>query len=326
MKFYSLSVLVLQVIILASSLPSEDLWNKTLQYISEGKMKTFEKKHFVFDEENYTSLDINSDEMNALYWEQEKLYKTYNLTSFLFICKNLNRTIEDVYSIRDNTRDHLTEYGVYVNNSVFVLISVETNESILYTGSFIKDTYISDKKAVELNNNIKTKIKKQEYFNALTNLLMNIESECLIKSFTTKGNDSNFTNYNKNKHKDSGMSALEICGIIFSFVLLIGLIIGIICFCKHYKACCEACCSICPKNYNNNNNDYDRRSNIYNYGYDRNYTQKRNYGNNSVINNNSEIGKSYGNNSVGGNNSIGGGNNNPSVGGNSIIRASGGAI
>ena len=39
-----------------------------------------------------------------------------------------------------------------------------------------------------------------------------------------------------------------------------------------------------------------------------------------MVSNNSGIGKSYGNNS------IGGGNNGPSVGGNSIIRASGGAI
>ena len=147
---------------------------------------------------------------------------------------------------------------------------------------------------------------------------MNIESECIIKTYTKKENDSNFINYNKYKHKDSGKNALEICAIVFSFILLIGFIIRVICFCKHYKACCEACCSICPKNYNNNN-DYDRRSRIFNYGYDHNNTQERNYGNNSVINNNSGIGKSYGNNSVGGNNS-------PSIGGNSIIRASGGAI
>lgn len=324
MKFYYLLILVLQVIISFSSLPSEDLWNKTIQYISEGKIKTFEKKHFIFDEENYTALGIDSDEMNALYFEQEKLYKTYNLTTFLFICKNLNRTIEDAYSIRDNTRDHLKDYGVYVNNSVFVLISAESNESILYTGSFIKDNYISNKEAEVLNTNIKEKIKNKEYFNALANLLMNIESKCLIKSFSNnKGNDSNFTNYNKNKHKDSGMGALEICGIIFGFILLIGFIIGGICFCKNWKACCEACCSICPKNFNNNNNnDYDRNTNInrFNYGYDRNNTIERNYGNNSVVSNNSGIGKSYGNNS------IGGGNNGPSVGGNSIIRASGGAI
>ena len=36
-------VLVFQVIISISSLPSENLWNKTLQYILEGKMKTFGK-------------------------------------------------------------------------------------------------------------------------------------------------------------------------------------------------------------------------------------------------------------------------------------------
>ena len=123
MKFYFYLALVFQVIVSISSLPSEDLWNKTLQYISEGKMKSFGKNYFIFDEENYTSLDINSKKMNILYDKQKDLYNHYSLRTFLFISKKLDRSIEDPYSIRNNIRDHLKNYGAYINNTVFVLIS-----------------------------------------------------------------------------------------------------------------------------------------------------------------------------------------------------------
>ena len=90
--------------------------------------------------------------MNILYDKQKGLYNHYSLRTFLFISKKLNRSIEDPYSIRNNIRDHLKNYSVYINNTVFVLISVETIESILYTGSIIKKSYISDNDAVILNN------------------------------------------------------------------------------------------------------------------------------------------------------------------------------
>ena len=61
MKFYFYLLIVLQVIISVSTLPSEELWNKTLQYILEGKMKLF-RNHFIFDEENYTALNIHRNE------------------------------------------------------------------------------------------------------------------------------------------------------------------------------------------------------------------------------------------------------------------------
>ena len=69
-------------------------------------MKSFGKYSFVFDEDNYTALDIDSKEMNILYDQQKYLFNKYALRSFLFICTKLNRTIEDAYSIRNNIRNH----------------------------------------------------------------------------------------------------------------------------------------------------------------------------------------------------------------------------
>ena len=58
---------------LGSFSPSDTIWKKTLEYITEGKMKVFEGRNFfVFDESNYTSLDINDSKMEILYQKQNK--------------------------------------------------------------------------------------------------------------------------------------------------------------------------------------------------------------------------------------------------------------
>ena len=299
MKFYFYFVLVLHAIISVSILPSEDLWNKTLQYISEGKMKTFGKSYFIFDEENYTALNINSSEMEALYDKQKDLYNSYSLRSFLFICKNLNRTIQDAYSIRDNMRDHLISFGTYINNTVFVLISVESNESILYTGSLIRKSYISDNAAVILNNDIKQSIKNKEYYEALENFLIDIEDYFIDKNTDNdKGNGNNKNSsyiptryYSGNS--DSPYYVKTICEVVFPILFLIGIIF----YCCHCK---KRGISYNSTNNNNNNNN-DRNSSIGGYSGGGNY-------------------------SVGGNSYSAPSYSAPSYGGNSIGGASGGAI
>ena len=291
MNFYLFLISILQITVTFSSKPSEDLWKKVIQYISEKKMNISKTNYFIFDEENYTVLDNNSDKMNILYNKQANLYKNYDLRSFLFICKNLNRAIEDAITIRNNIRNHLINNGVYINNTIFVLISVESIESIIYTGNLIKRSYISDYEAQELNNNIKQNIKNKEYYKALENFLINIEKK--------------FKNINNNK-KISLSRIGEIIQMIFiSNPFLAFIVLLFICCCK----------IICRK---------DRNNFLYyhynHYKNDRNSTTNIKVNNNGNEGNNISIGgNSYGNNSIGGNNA-------PSFGDNSIGGASGGAI
>ena len=57
------------------ALPSDEIWNKTQMYIKEGKMiAPIFLQYFIFDESNYTALDINSEKMNYLYLKQFELY------------------------------------------------------------------------------------------------------------------------------------------------------------------------------------------------------------------------------------------------------------
>ena len=47
-----------------NSISSDEIWNKTKNYINQGKIiLNINKTHFIFDELNYTKLDINSTKM-----------------------------------------------------------------------------------------------------------------------------------------------------------------------------------------------------------------------------------------------------------------------
>ena len=84
-------------IILFSSFPSDDIWKKINKYINQGKMLVNENKtHFIFDELNYTKLDINSTKMQTLYKKQEQIFKEFNLATYIIIVDNLDENIETI--------------------------------------------------------------------------------------------------------------------------------------------------------------------------------------------------------------------------------------
>ena len=91
MKIQNFILIIISFIKISTSLPSDNIWIKALSYIEEGKMIINENKtHFIFDESNYTALDINGQKMNILYEKQEKIFKKYNMSNYIFIVDNLD--------------------------------------------------------------------------------------------------------------------------------------------------------------------------------------------------------------------------------------------
>ena len=67
--------ILLSLLNIFTCLPSDEIWNKLTIYINNSKIILNDKKtHFIYDESNYTKLDINSTEMNILYQKQEDLF------------------------------------------------------------------------------------------------------------------------------------------------------------------------------------------------------------------------------------------------------------
>jgi hypothetical protein len=83
-------LIFISFIIFCNTKPSDEIWLKVEQYINESKMILNDKNYFIFDEENYTNLDINGSEMQILYEKQKDFYLNYTTLNYIFVIKNLN--------------------------------------------------------------------------------------------------------------------------------------------------------------------------------------------------------------------------------------------
>ena len=284
------------------SLPSDEVWNKTMQFLKEKKMLDFNKTHFIFDEYNYTKLDINDNKMKSLYEKQNYIYNNFNMTTFIFLVKYINETQEILDpTFRRNMRENLKKFGISENYTLFTVISIDTKKAIIYTGSKTKSNHISDEEARSIKNTLLAKLNNSNYYNTL-----NVLFDDIIKYSEEKVSiDTTFTrNIPWVEHHSNGNNkTLTLLFRIFTPILIVaGIILGIFCY---KKGCCKNCSS--NKTTNDDNSSYNYGTGGYNdYG--------NNYGGNSIG------GNSIGGNSVGGN-SVGGN----SVGGNSVGGCSGGA-
>ena len=275
------------------SLPSDEIWNKTMQFLKEKKMLDFNKKYFIFDEYNYTKLDINDNKMKSLYEKQKYIYNNFDMTTFIFLVKCINETQEPLNTtFRTNMRENLKNFGIIVNYTLFTVISVDTKKALIYTGSKTKKNYISDEEARLIKNTLLANIYNANYYNALNVLFDDIInfSEEKVSIDTTFIRNISFGGY----HSDDGNNTLSILGGIIGSILLVGgIILGVFCCCK--KGCCK--CGSSTKTTNDANGSYSIGSGYSTGGYS--------YGGNSA-GGNSVGGYSAGGNSAGGN-SFGGG-------------------
>jgi len=121
-------------ILLFKSLSSDEIWKKTKNYIKQGKMIVNENKtHFIFDEYNYTGLDINSTKMQTLYKRQEQIYKDFKITNYIFIVDNLDE-IEDKMPEIQLEIDLEKDFHINIKYSIILFLSVKTERVTLRFG------------------------------------------------------------------------------------------------------------------------------------------------------------------------------------------------
>ena len=162
-------------------LPPDEVWNKTMQYYEEGKMLIFDKKHFIFDEYNYTQLDINDTKMIDLYKKQDDIYLNYSISTFIFAIQNINETEE--YDLKINIIENLKQFGVDTNNTIFTVISIDTEWTVIYIGNEICGRYWEFSRNNSIKNNLIDNIRSKNYYEAwnffLDDIIYYCESEIL---------------------------------------------------------------------------------------------------------------------------------------------------
>ena len=118
-------VFIIQISLL-TSLPSDDIWKKIKNYINQGKTIIDKNKtHFIFDESNYTKLDINNNKMQALYKRQEQFFKEFNMANYIIIVDNLEENKETIGKAERRLEAHIKkEFNINWKRIFMILISV----------------------------------------------------------------------------------------------------------------------------------------------------------------------------------------------------------
>lgn len=294
-----------------NSLTANETMDLIKKYYSEGKIFNLTKLLFIFEENNYTHLATYHKKMMDLYDKQSEIYLICGMRTYIIA---INNTTENNNTFRNNMRDNLRKWGIYVNNSVFTVVFTDTNEGILYTGNIAKSLYIPDKDAIKIKLSFLNYTGNQEYYAAYEDLIDNILEACkstiVLPPTTPKTNRNNSDDSDPwiIRHPESSHTG-EILGGILGGVAALCAAIGAI-------ICCWKC--KCLENYKPDNNDAN---------YDYNYNERsRYYDNHSTGGGNASVNVSVGGNSnnghsVGGNKSVGGSGG----GGHSIDANSGGA-
>ena len=237
-------------------LPSDEIWNKTMQYYDEGKMLIFDKNHFIFDEYNYTQLDINDTKMLDLYKKQDDLFFNYSISTFIFAVKYINETEECLnYTFKTNIKEKLKQFGANLNKTIFTVISIDIKRAIIYIGNKTQTEEISNR-INSIENNLLEIISSEKYYEAWQYFLNEIIFYCVneIDSFEFTDDTSLSPFPVDNIVNDNGK-------IILIIIILAIIIMTIIVFIIVYK-CCKKKVSK-SNNKNINESDTSKETNIH---------------------------------------------------------------
>ena len=194
--FYLLCIII--SINLYNLLPSDDIWNKTLQYMKEGKMYyPANKKYFIFDESNYTALDINGTKMKALYEKQKNLSDLYIVPNYIFAVDNQNEDLETREQATSNLAALLkNEFKIETNNAMIGFFSMKTNKSRIRVGSYIRIIF-SDNILNSILKDLQSNLRSGDYYGAWEKLIDKVSyysNPFTYFNFTMPTNTSNSSN------------------------------------------------------------------------------------------------------------------------------------
>ena len=205
-------------------LPSDDIWNKMLKYMEEGKLiYPDDKNYFIFDESNYTALDINGTKMKALYKKQEDLYKNYRIPNYIFAVDKQDENIELIQNATTRLAANLkSKFNIDSDNAMLFLFSKNTNRTRLRFGGTIL-RIIGESNSKRINSNVDGYLKVGNYYGAWNRLI----------------DDVSYYRKSKSSGSNSGSKGVDVAEIVAPIVGGVVLILIIIC-------CCY-CCKIIKK-------------------------------------------------------------------------------
>ena len=239
--FYLVCIFLL--INLCNLLPSDNIWNKTLQYMDEGKMKyPDDKNYFIFDESNYTALDINGTKMEALFEKQKYLYEKYKIPNYIFAVDKQDENIESNANATHNLAALLkSEFNIDIDNTIIGFFSIETRQQRIRTGSLLK-RIITDRIAALILQDLQNNLRANNYYGTWDRLLDNVISYKIfygIYNYSIPSNPSNSSNssnssqINRPTFPGQGSKSKNKNWEIIVAIAILVIFVGVIVFCAY---------------------------------------------------------------------------------------------
>ena len=175
--------------------PSKDIWEKVSVSINNGKMIVPpNKRHFIFDENNYIKEEINSERMQVLYEKQDNVYIQTGISNYIFLVKYIDEKEEDLENCAKNVMNYISQdFGFTLSKSIVVLFSLESKRIRIQPGNSVSNIFNSDV-STKMINNLGTYMRSSDYYNALIKLVQDIDDYSNGKSSSPSSSSSSNSN------------------------------------------------------------------------------------------------------------------------------------
>ena len=217
----SFLLLILQLDLYALS-DSSTIFNKTIQYINEGKMKVpKDMNYFIFDESDVTALNANANIMIELFQKQKEIYDKHSIPNYIFVVDSQDESTEGLTETTHNLAEYLrSRYNIKKEDTIILLVSISPGKIKIRTGDILK-IRVTDSKCDTMISNIKLYLQNKNYYEAWNQFFSDINY---------------YTKFYGNSKSDDSYKKEKIIGIIVFIILILGIlsliIIYIICKCK----------------------------------------------------------------------------------------------
>ena len=132
------------------------------------------KTHFIFDESNYTALDINGSKMNILYEKKENISKKYNISNYIFIIENLDENEESIEAATFNLFKYFYNiFKINMEKSIVALFSIKSRRVRIRTGEITKKNLDNDKLEAIIKD-LAPFLRRKHYYKAWNRFLEDI--------------------------------------------------------------------------------------------------------------------------------------------------------
>lgn len=153
---------------------SAEIWNKVQESIKNRTMLLQNKGYFIFDESNYTKLNINDTKMQILYKMQERLYKDYGIANYIFVVDSLSESYDTIKEAANKLYYYISyDFKINITNSVISLLSINSRRIRIKLGSLTQQK-ISDSNAQSIINDLKPYLRSKDYYHALMTIIEDI--------------------------------------------------------------------------------------------------------------------------------------------------------